>query len=154
MPQNFIECDRGQAFLLPPSLLEWLPEEHLVWTVLGAVEQMDLDEIYGVYREDGHGRPAYEPSMMVALLLYAYSCGCRSSRVIERRCHEDVAYRVITANHAPDHTTIAEFRKRHMSALAGLFNEVLGVVSGGGDGQGGAIGGGWHEGGGERFEHG
>jgi transposase len=127
MSQNFIECDREQAFLLPPSLLEWLPEEHLVWTVLGAVEQMDLDEIYGVYREDGHGRPAYEPSMMVALLLYAYSCGNRSSRAIERRCHEDVAYRVITANHAPDHTTIAEFRKRHMRALAGLFNEVLGL---------------------------
>jgi transposase len=127
MPQNFIECDREQAFLLPPSLLEWLPEEHLVWTVLGAVEEMDLDEIYGVYRQDGHGRPAYEPAMMVALLLYAYSCGVRSSRVIERRCHEDVAYRVITANHAPDHTTIAEFRKRHMRALAGLFNEVLGL---------------------------
>jgi hypothetical protein len=64
MPLNFIECDREQAFLLPPSLLEWLPEEHLAWTVLGAVDEMDLDAIYGVYRQDGHGRPAYEPSMM------------------------------------------------------------------------------------------
>ena len=125
MPQNFIECDREQAFLLPPSLLEWLPEEHLVWTVLDAVEQMDLDEIYGVYREDGHGRPAYEPAMMVALLLYAYSCGNRSSRVIERRCHEDVAYRVITGNVVPDHATIARFIVRHERALAALFDQVL-----------------------------
>lgn len=62
---------------------------------------------------------------MVALLLYSYACGNRSSRAIGRRCREDVAYRVITANHAPDHTTIAEFRKRHMKALAGLFNEAL-----------------------------
>jgi transposase len=125
MPQKFIECDRDQAFLLPPSLLDWVPQDHPVWTVLEAVEEMDLTAVYGVYRADGHGRPAYEPSMMVALLLYAYACGNRSSRRIERRCHDDLAYRVITANEAPDHSTIAEFRKRHMRALAGLFNEVL-----------------------------
>jgi transposase len=84
MPRTFIACDRDQSFLLPPSLLDWVPEDHLVWTILGAVEEMDLGVIYGAYRADGHGRPAYEPSMMVALLLYAYARGNGSSRGIER----------------------------------------------------------------------
>jgi transposase len=125
MPQNFIGCDREQAFLMPPSLRDWVAEDHLVWTILGAVEEMDLSAFYGVYRADGHGRPAYEPSMMVALLLYAYARGNRSSRGIERECGEDVVYRVIAANRVPDHSTIAEFRKRHEAALAGLFGDVL-----------------------------
>jgi transposase len=125
MPMNFIECDRDQAFLMPPSLRDWLAEDHLAWTVLAAVAEMDLSAFYGAYRADGHGRPAYEPSMMVALLMYAYAKGNRSSRGIERECVEDVAYRVIAANLAPDHSTIAEFRKRHEAALAGLFGEVL-----------------------------
>jgi transposase len=125
MGQNFIGCDREQSFLMPPSLRDWLPEDHLAWTVLDAVEAMDLSAFYSVYRADGHGRPAYEPSMMVALLLYAYARGNRSSRGIERECREDVAYRVIAANRVPDHSTIAEFCARHESALAGLFGEVL-----------------------------
>jgi transposase len=125
MAQNFIGCDREQSFLMPPSLREWVAEDHLVWTVLEAVEAMDLSAFYVAYRADGHGRPAYEPSMMVALLLYAYARGNRSSRGIERECREDVAYRVICANLAPDHSTIAEFRKRHEAALSGLFGEVL-----------------------------
>lgn len=108
MPQNFIGCDRDQAYLMPPSLREWLPQDHLVWAILGSVEEMDLDAFYGAYRADGHGRAAYEPSMMVALLLYAYACGNRSSRGIERECREDVGYRVIAANLVPDHSTIAE----------------------------------------------
>ena len=83
---------------MPPSLREWLPEEHLAWTILDAVSEMDLSAFYAAYRSDGHGRPAYEPSMMVALLLYAYANGNRSSRAIERSCTEDVAYRVIAAN--------------------------------------------------------
>jgi transposase len=127
MPQNFIACDREQAFLLPPSLLEWVPEDHLVWTILGAVGELDLSGIYGVYRPDGHGRPAYEPRMVVALLLYSYSKGIQSSREIERRCGEDVAFMVITARRVPDHSTIAEFRRRHERALAGLFTGVLGL---------------------------
>ena len=86
MAPNFIGCDREQAFLMPPSLREWLPEDHLVWTVLDAVEEMELGAFYADYRADGHGRPAYEPSMMVALLLYAYATGNRSSRAIERAC--------------------------------------------------------------------
>ena len=110
MAMNFIGCDREQAFLLPPSLREWVPEDHLVWTVLAAVEEVDLGAFYGEYRVDGHGRPAYEPSMMVALLLYAYSRGNRSSRGIERACVEDVVHRVVAGNLVPDHSTIAESR--------------------------------------------
>jgi transposase len=125
MAPNFIECDREQAFLMPPSLRDWVPEDHLVWTILGAVEEMDLSDFYADYRADGHGRPAYDPGMMVALLLYAYARGNRSSRGIERECQEDVAYRVICANHVPDHSTIAEFRRRHETALAELFTSVL-----------------------------
>ena len=125
MPQNFIACDRDQELLLPPSLREWLPEDHLAWFVLATVEEMDLSAFYGAYRADGHGRAAHEPAMMVALLLYAYCKGQRSSRVIERECVEDVAYRVIAANQRPDHTTIARFRQRHETALADLFGQVL-----------------------------
>jgi len=94
MPQNFISCVREQAFLMPPSLREWLPEDHLAWFVLDAVEEMDLSEFYAEYRADGHGRAAYEPSMMVALLLYAYATKQRSARAIERQCRQDIAYRV------------------------------------------------------------
>jgi len=129
MAQNFIECDRDQVLLMPPSLREWLPEGHLAWFVLDAVEEMDLSGFFGVYRLDGHGRPAHDPAMMVALLLYGYARGQRSSRVIERECVEDIAYRVIAANEVPDHTTIARFRQRHEGALAGLFGDVLGMCA-------------------------
>ena len=127
MPQNFIACDREQEMLLPPSLLDWVPPDHLVWTVLASVEEMDLSAFYGVYRPDGHGRPAYDPRVMVALLFYACAQGVRSSRGIERKCREDVAFMVITAMRVPDHSTIAEFRQRHETALAGLFTDVLGL---------------------------
>src|SRR6266536_1754832 len=125
MSANFIACGREQEFLLPPSLLDWLPPGHLVWTVIDSVRELDLSAFYAAYRADGHGRPAYEPSMMVTLLLYAYARGNRSSRGIERACVEDVAYRVIAANLVPDHSTIAEFRRRHEAALADLFGGVL-----------------------------
>jgi transposase len=127
MAMSFIGCDREQVFLMPPSLREWVPEDHLVWTVLDAVAEMDLGAFYASYRADGHGRPAYEPSMMVALLLYAYARGNRSSRGVERACVEDVAYRVVAANLVPDHSTIAEFRVRHEAALAEVFTGVLGL---------------------------
>ena len=110
---------------MPPSLRDWVAEDHLVWTILEAVEEMDLCGFYADYRADGHGRPAYDPKMMVALLLYAYARGNRSSRGIERECQDDVAYRVICANRVPDHSTIAEFRVRHEAALAELFTSVL-----------------------------
>src|SRR5438874_10046380 len=123
MAQNFIACDRGQSLLLPPDLMDWVPDDHVVWSILGAVEQMDLSAFYGVYRENGQGRAAYEPSMMVALLLYSYARGNRSSRGIERACREDVTYKVITAMRVPDHSTIAEFRRRHERALGELFTK-------------------------------
>jgi transposase len=91
MPQNFLPCERGQVLLMAPCLREWLPESHFAWFVLAAVEEMDLAAFYASYRADGHGRAAHDPSMMVALLLYAYSRGQRSSRVIERECVEDIA---------------------------------------------------------------
>jgi transposase len=110
---------------MPPDLRDWLPEGHLAWFVLDAVAGMDLDGFYAPYRRDGLGRPAYEPSMMVALLLYSYSRGVRSARAIERACEEDVAFRVIAAQQKPDHATIARFVERHERALGELFGQVL-----------------------------
>jgi transposase len=129
MAQNFIGCDREQELLLPPSVRDWLPEEHLAWFVLDAVAEMDLAAFYAGYRDDGWGRAAHDPAMMVALFVYAYATGVRSSRAIERRCQEDVAFRVITANRAPDHATIARFRVRHEAAIAELFGEVLALCA-------------------------
>jgi transposase len=129
MAQNFLGCDRDQELLLPPSLREWLPEDHLAWFVIDAVAAMDLSGFYVAYRQDGHGRAAHEPSMMLTLLMYCYATGERSSRRIERRCIEDVAVRVIAANQVPDHTTIARFRQRHERALADLFGQVLGLCA-------------------------
>lgn len=129
MGQNFLVCDREQELLLPPSLREWLPEDHLAWFVLDAVEVIDLRVFYADYRDDGWGRAAHEPAMMVALLLYAYAVGERSSRAIERRCREDVAFRVICANRVPDHATIARFRVRHEQALADIFTQVLALCA-------------------------
>src|SRR3954449_8901010 len=125
MAQRFVACDREQSFLMPPDGREWLPEGHFAWFVIDAVEAIDLDAFYVAYRQDGRSRPAYDPAMMVALLLYAYSRGIRSSRVIERACDQDVAFRVLAAQQRPDHATIARFVERHQDAIAGLFGEVL-----------------------------
>lgn len=125
MAYNFLPCDRNQAYLLPPSLTDWLPPHHLAWFVLDAVEQMNLQPFYQKYRADGVGNSAFDPSMMVALLLYAYCTGERSSRRIERLCQTDVAYRVLAANQTPDHCTISRFRKDNESHLKALFLEAL-----------------------------
>jgi transposase len=125
MAQNFIACDREQPFLLPPDVREWLPEDHLAWFVIDAVGVMDLAAFYAAYRQDGHGRAAYEPAVIVALLLYCWARGTRSSRAIERACVEDVACRVIAAQQRPDHATIARFVVRHERSLGELFGEVL-----------------------------
>ena len=114
---------------MPPSLREWLPDGHLAWFVVAAVEELDLSGFYAAYRGDGHGRAAHDPGMMVALLLYAYATGRRSSRAIERACVDDVAVRVVAANQRPDHCTIARFRQRHEAALAGLFGDVLALCA-------------------------
>src|ERR1700750_837194 len=125
MAQNFLACDRDQELLLPPCLRDWLPEGHFAWFVIDAVAALDLTPFYAAYRDNGQGRAAHDPAMMITLLLYSYAIGERSSRRIERRCVEDVATRVICANRVPDHTTIARFRQRHEAALAELFGEVL-----------------------------
>src|SRR6266567_1525168 len=125
MGQNFIESRREQGFLLPPDVREWLAADHLAWFVIDAVGEMDLSAFYVAYRADGHGRAAYEPSVMVALILYAFASNVRSSRAIECHCRQDVAFRVITGNLVPDHATVARFICRHEQALADLFTEVL-----------------------------
>src|SRR3954451_5974117 len=119
MGPSFIACDREQSFLMPPDLREWLPANHLAWFVLAAVEAMDLYPFYEAYRVDGRSRPAYEPAMMVALLLYAYARGIRSSRKIERACIDDVAFRVVAALQHPDHARIARVIARAGTALGG-----------------------------------
>src|SRR6187200_2406679 len=125
MGQRFVACDREQSFLMPPDVREWLASRHLAWFVIDAVAEMDLEAFYAAYRVDGRSRPPYDPAMMVALLLYAYARGVRSSRVIERACEEDVAFRVLAAQQRPDHATVARFVERHQDAIAGLFGEVL-----------------------------
>jgi transposase len=129
MSFNFRAVDRDQQFLMPPSVRDWLPEDHLAWFVLDVVDELDLCGFESRYRRDGRGGSAYAPAMMTALWLYAYCVGERSSRRIERRCVEDVAFRVLAANQQPDHTTIARFRQQHRSALAGLFAQVLALCA-------------------------
>jgi transposase len=129
MGQRFVACDREQSFLMPPDVREWLPERHLAWFVIDAVAEMDLGAFYAAHRVDGRCRPPYDPAMLVAVLLYAYARGIRSSRVIERACDEDVAFRVLAAQQRPDHATIARFVERHQDAIAGLFGEVLALCA-------------------------
>jgi transposase len=129
MPQNFLFPQRDQPMLLPVDMREWLPEDDLAFVVLDAVATLDLGGFRRRYRADGHGRAAFDPEMMVALLLYGYCQGERSSRVIEKRCVRDVAYRVIAGGLRPDHATIARFRARHEKALGGLFSQVLRLLA-------------------------
>src|SRR4051794_19419086 len=129
MGARFIGGDREQVFLMPPSVRDSLPEGHLVWTVLDAVGELELSAFYSACRTDGHGRRAYDPSMMVALLMHAFARGNRSSRGIQRACVEDVAYRVVAAHLVPDHSTIAEFRCRHERAPSTVFSGVLALCA-------------------------
>lgn len=129
MAQNFLSCDREQALLLPPDLRDWLPADHLAWFVLDVVDEIDITPFLAAYRQDGWGRAAFDPAMMVALVLYAYAIGERTSRRIEQRCREDVAFRVICANNTPDHATIARFRVLHEQALSDLFSSVLALCA-------------------------
>ena len=125
MGYNFLPFDRNQPYLLPPSLEDWLPQDHLAWFVLDAVEQIDLTGFYKKYRSDGIGNSAFNPSMMVALLIYSYCTGERSSRCIEKYCQIDMAYKVITANQCPDYSTISRFRQNNQEHLKTLFLEIL-----------------------------
>jgi len=125
MGYNFRGGERAQGWLMPPSVTDWLPSDHLAWLVIDAVEEMDLSEFYARYRSDGHGNTAWHPKMMVAVLLYAYCHGERSSRKIEKLCEDSVSYRVIAGNARPDHCSISRFRKGHASAMKSLFVEIL-----------------------------
>lgn len=125
MAYNLLPCNREQDYLMPPSVRDWLAEGDLAWFILDAVGQMDLGEFYAIYRNDGWGAAAYEPGMMVAVLLYAYCQGLRSSRRIARALERDVGFRVVAANQQPDFRTICRFRAEHERALEKLFVQVL-----------------------------
>lgn len=114
-----------QLLLLPPDMARWLPEDHLVYFIRDVERQLDLSAIYGSYDGTQGGNPAYDPGMMTTLLIYAYCVGVVSSRKIERATYESIPFRVLTADQHPDHDTIAEFRRRHLEALAALFVQVL-----------------------------
>jgi transposase len=125
MNYNLISAQRDQIFLLPPAFADWLPSDHLVYQVIDAVEEMDMEPFLQRYNPDGVGQAAFDPALMVALLLFGYCVGERSSRRLERHCYEHVAFRVVTGNRQPHFTTIARFRREHEAALASVFVKVL-----------------------------
>jgi len=124
---NVRRVERDQQWLMPPSLSDWLPEDHLAWFIVDVVAELDLAGFYRSLRADGRGGASYDPEVMLGVLLYAYCVGERSSRRIERRLVEDVAFRVVAANQGPDHATLARFRRHHQRAIADVFGQVLGL---------------------------
>lgn len=120
--------DPDQDFLLPPSPREWLPENHLAYFVSDVVENLDLSPMHAIYAGELRGQPPYDPRMMTKVLLYGYCVGVFSSRKIQRRISEDIAFRVLAAGNAPDFRTISDFRKIHLATLQGFFEEVLKIA--------------------------
>src|SRR5512145_2543588 len=114
-----------EELLLPPSLREWLPEDHLAYFVSDLVDDLDLSEIEAVYEDEERGQPPYHPRMMAKVLIYAYCNGVFASRRIEQRLVEDIAFRVLAAGNRPDFRTLSDFRKIHRKAVEGLFEQVL-----------------------------
>ena len=114
-----------QDLLLPPSLRDWLPEDHLVYFVSDVVDQLDLSAIHAHYGEEKRGQPPYDPRLMTKLLVYGYCTGVFSSRRLQKRIQEDIPFRVLAAGNEPDFRTISDFRKIHLAALEGLFEQVL-----------------------------
>lgn len=137
--RGFRRVDRDQQFLLPVDMREWLPDDHVVWVLLEVVEHLDVTALEARHVQSGPGRRAYDPRMLLALLIYAYSAGVRSSRQIERSCRTDVAMRVICGLQAPDHTVIARFRQRHQDAVRDLFTQMLLICARAGLGRLGVI---------------
>lgn len=125
MSLHFKRYDYAQPYLLPPSLQDWLPPNHLAFFVCDVLDEMDLSTIYNQYGTSGRGQPGYDPLILTRLLVYGYCTGVYSSRRIERATHEDVAFRVVAANQHPDHDTIATFRKKNLPELDKLFEQVL-----------------------------
>lgn len=126
MSKRFRDCSLEQPFLLPPSLQDWLPQDHLARFIADVVQELDLSAVYGEYqRKDGRGLSAYHPLLLTRLLLYGYCLGVTSSRRMERATYDDLAFRYLAADQHPDHDTIANFRQQHLAALAGLFVQAL-----------------------------
>ena len=132
MTKSYLPYDPDQLLLLPQALQEWLPEGHLAYFISDVVDQLDLSQITIHYERERRGGPPYHPLMMVKVLLYAYCIGVPSSRRIAQRLHEDIAFRVLAANNTPDFRTISDFRKGHLTALSGLFLQVLAFCQGAG----------------------
>lgn len=125
MARSYRPVIRDQEFLLPPNMADWLPEDHLVWFVLDVVDQLDTSRFHARRRTGGVGRQGYDPDMLLALLVYAYAVGERSSRRIERLCVDHVAFRVLCGQDGPDHSTLARFRAEHEAEFKDLFAQVL-----------------------------
>jgi transposase len=117
-----------EELLLPPSLREWLPEDHLAYFVSDVIDQLDLSAMDRVYGDERRGQPPYDPRMMTKLLVYGYCVGVFSSRRIEQRLKEDIAFRVLAADNQPNFRTISDFRKIHLKTLEGLFEQVLKIA--------------------------
>jgi len=128
MPKGYRPYLPEQELLLPQSLRDWLPEDHLAYFVSEVADQLDLRAIYAVYERELRGQPPYDPLMMTKLLLYAYCVGVYSARKIQQRLVEDVAFRVLAAGNRPDFRTLSDFRKIHLGALEGLFEQLLKIV--------------------------
>jgi transposase len=126
MDYNFYSWNQDQMYLMPPSIREWLPADDYLWFLMDAVSVFDLRPFRRKYRSDGRGHPAYNPEMMVTLLIYAYSMGERFSRRIEKLCERDVAFRCLTANRKPDHNVICRFRQEFAKEIGDLFLEFSG----------------------------
>ena len=125
-PKTFRPWLPGQTHLMPPSPIEWLPNDHLVFFLLDLPDELDFSAIMApALAKDPRGEKGFDPRMMTLLLLYAYCIGIASSRKIERACFEDLAFRVLTGNQQPDHSRISEFRRRNLDALSALFVQIL-----------------------------
>src|SRR3954449_7056057 len=129
MDKSYRPYHPDEELLLPPSLRDWLPENHLAYFVSDVVDNLDLSAMYAVYGNEKRGQPPYDPQMMTKVLVYSYCVGVVfSSRRIERRLVEDIAFRVLAAGNQPNFRTISDFRKIHLTTLEGLFEQVLKIA--------------------------
>ena len=128
MPTTFRPYAPDQDLLLPVSMQDWLPEDHLAYFISEVVEELDLTAFYAPYQGDGRRKMPYEPSMMLKVLIYAYATGVFSSRKIACKLEEDVAFRVLAASNFPRHRTICEFRKRHLEDFKAVFVQVVQIA--------------------------
>lgn len=129
MARDYLPVERDQDYLLPVSMRDWLPPEHLAWFVLDVVAQVDTSAFHASRRRGGVGRAGYDPDMLLGVLVYGYTVGQCSSRKIEVLCREHIAFRVLSANTFPDHSTLARFRRENLAAVEGFFPQVLALAA-------------------------